>query len=322
MHQDQKFLNIHFDEFKNLPHGITLLGMSGVGKTLLSSSLHKSANWFHYSADYRIGTRYLAEHILDNIKFKIMRMRDPFVASLLRSDSIYINHNITVNNLQPVSTFLGMFGDESMGGLDKETFLSRQALYHRAEVESMKEVGHFIEKSWEIYNCENFINDASGSLCEICDIENSNDPVITALRNSSLILYIEPDKTYEQEIKIRAQKFPKPLFYNSEFILPYLNEKPDNGKGVDPIKFVQSLFPNLVEFRRPQYKSIADKYGFTVKVKDLFKFNTPHETTPSAELFLRLIYEAAVNAAKTSKKAAINFNNYIKICIDRQNSRK
>ena len=157
MHQDQKFLNIDFDEFKNLPHGITLLGMSGVGKTLLSSSLHKSANWFHYSADYRIGTRYLAEHILDNIKFKIMRMRDPFVASLLRSDSIYINHNITVNNLQPVSTFLGMFGDESMGGLDKETFLSRQALYHRAEVESMKEVGHFIEKSWEIYNCENFI---------------------------------------------------------------------------------------------------------------------------------------------------------------------
>ena len=37
---------------------ITLLGMSGVGKTWLSSLLRRN-DWFHYSADFRIGKRYL-----------------------------------------------------------------------------------------------------------------------------------------------------------------------------------------------------------------------------------------------------------------------
>ena len=37
---------------------ITLLGMSGVGKTTLANKLPKQ-NWFHYSGDYRIGTKYL-----------------------------------------------------------------------------------------------------------------------------------------------------------------------------------------------------------------------------------------------------------------------
>ncbi|MCG7865621.1 MAG: ATPase, partial [Candidatus Thiodiazotropha taylori] len=37
---------------------VTLMGMSGVGKTRLSNLLRRS-NWFHYSGDYRIGTRYL-----------------------------------------------------------------------------------------------------------------------------------------------------------------------------------------------------------------------------------------------------------------------
>ena len=50
---------------------ITLLGMSGVGKTTLAYKLPKS-QWFHYSGDYRIGTKYLAEPILDNIKQQAM----------------------------------------------------------------------------------------------------------------------------------------------------------------------------------------------------------------------------------------------------------
>ncbi|MCY3852261.1 MAG: ATPase, partial [Gammaproteobacteria bacterium] len=102
-------------EFRALPHkAVTLLGMSGVGKTRLSERLDKT-QWFHYSGDYRIGTRYLSENILDNLKSKMMEV--PFLADLLRSDSIYISNNLTVSNLEPVSTFLGKPGNSRLGGL-------------------------------------------------------------------------------------------------------------------------------------------------------------------------------------------------------------
>ena len=83
---------------------ITLLGMSGVGKTTLANQLPKSS-WFHYSADYRIGTKYLAEPIVDNIKKQAMRV--DFLRELLLHDSIYLCSNITVHNLEPISAFLG-----------------------------------------------------------------------------------------------------------------------------------------------------------------------------------------------------------------------
>src|SRR3990172_5931188 len=86
---------------------VTLLGMSGVGKTRIAMLL-RGNNWFHYSGDYRIGTRYLDEPILDNIKSKAMQV--PFLRDLLLSDSIYIRNNITVDNLRPVSSFLGKLG--------------------------------------------------------------------------------------------------------------------------------------------------------------------------------------------------------------------
>src|SRR5262245_37802742 len=50
--------------------------MSGVGKTTLANRLPRS-EWFHYSGDYRIGTKYLAEPILDNIKHQAMQVGFP-----------------------------------------------------------------------------------------------------------------------------------------------------------------------------------------------------------------------------------------------------
>ena len=44
---------------------VVLFGMSGLGKTWLSSMLRASGTWFHYSIDYRIGTRYMGEYIAD-----------------------------------------------------------------------------------------------------------------------------------------------------------------------------------------------------------------------------------------------------------------
>ena len=45
---------------------IMLFGMSGLGKTHVSNLMRASGGWFHYSVDYRIGTRYMGEHIAAN----------------------------------------------------------------------------------------------------------------------------------------------------------------------------------------------------------------------------------------------------------------
>ena len=82
--------------------------MSGVGKTTLAALL-QNHEWFQYSVDYRIGTRYMDEHIVDN--FKREAMGNPFLAELLRSDSIYIRSNISFHNLAPLSTYLGKPGN-------------------------------------------------------------------------------------------------------------------------------------------------------------------------------------------------------------------
>ena len=93
----------HNEFIKSPNKAITLLGMSGIGKTTLANKLPKS-QWFHYSGDYRIGTKYLEEPILDNIKEGAMEIE--FLADLLKTDSIYISSNITVDNLLPISMFL------------------------------------------------------------------------------------------------------------------------------------------------------------------------------------------------------------------------
>ena len=131
--------------FRNSPtRAVTLLGMSGSGKTTLASKLPRD-RWFHYSGDYRIGTRYLDEPILDNVKREAMKI--PFLADLLRTDSIYLCHNITISNLAPVALFLGMIGDPTKGGLPVEEFKRRQALHREAEIAAMYDVRAFIEKT-------------------------------------------------------------------------------------------------------------------------------------------------------------------------------
>ncbi len=127
---------------------ITLLGMSGVGKTRLANILRKN-HWFHYSCDYRIGTRYLDEAILDNIKLQAMQI--PFLQELLRSDSIHIANNLSIDNLKPLSSYLGKLGNPELGGIGLGEFKHRQALHHEAEIAAMNDVAKFIGKAYEIY---------------------------------------------------------------------------------------------------------------------------------------------------------------------------
>ena len=94
---------------------VLLFGMSGLGKTYLSNMLRDAGDWFHYSVDYRIGTRYMGEYIADNFKREAMKV--PLLRELLMTDSVYIASNITFNNLAPLSTYLGKPGNPDKGGV-------------------------------------------------------------------------------------------------------------------------------------------------------------------------------------------------------------
>ncbi len=272
-------------EFRNWKNkSITLLGMSGVGKTRLSNML-PSDDWFHFSGDYRIGTHYLDEPILDNIKKQAMQV--PFLRELLRSDSIYIQNNITVNNLQPVSSFLGKLGDPEKGGLPLEEFKHRQELHRQAEINTMRDVPAFINKAHELYDYRHFINDAGGSVCELDDEET-----LEILAQHTLILYIKATEKNEKELIQRAESDPKPLYYREAFLDEqlgiYMQEKNLQYVAmIDPDEFVRWIFPKLFYSRIPRYDAIAEKYGYSISTDELAQVKNADELMNLIELAIK-----------------------------------
>lgn len=243
---------------------MTLMGMSGVGKTVLANRL-PATRWFNYSGDYRIGTQYLREPILDNIKLRAMEV--PFLRDLLRSDSIYIESNITVHNLRPISTFLGKLGAPALGGLPLEEFRRRQELHRYAEARAMRDVASFIEKAERIYGYKHFVNDAGGSICELGDPE-----ALDTLVKHTVILYLQASSDDEEKLVERARKEPKPMYYSPEFLhrcLPeYLTERRlDSMDQASPDDFALWAFPRLIEHRRPLYAGLAREHGYTVPAR-------------------------------------------------------
>lgn len=261
---------------------VTLLAMSGAGKTTLANKLPKS-KWFHYSGDYRIGTKYLEEPILDNIKREAMQV--PFLRKLLLSDSIHISNKITVDNLEPVSAFLGKLGNPKFGGISLQEFKRRQRLHHQAEVSAMKDVPEFIEKAEDIYGYKHFINDAGGSVCELDDQD-----VLETLAQHTLIIYIKIPPSLERTIVERAKSDPKPLYYREAFLEEKLSEflalnNYDSHARIDPDEFVTWVFPELFKSRLPRYQAIADQYGYTIDANDAANVRNEDD-------FLRLIANA------------------------------
>ena len=176
-------------EWRNAPQKrVLLFAMSGLGKTYLSNMLRGTGDWFHYSIDYRIGTRYRGELIADNAKREAMKV--PFLRDLLRSDSIYIGSNISFNDLKPMSSYLGKPGNVEKGGLPWDEYTRRQDQFQRAEVAALHDTGHFIERSYDLYQYPHFVCDTGGSICEWVDPHDPNDPLLKLLSDTCLMVWI------------------------------------------------------------------------------------------------------------------------------------
>lgn len=230
---------------------ITLMGMSGVGKTYLSCVLAKE-NWFHYSCDLEIGTTYLGREI---------------------EETLGEENAVIAEDLSQLSRYVGQLG---AGALSLDEFKRRQHQYFEAECESLRQLQNIVRQAHKD-GFTQVINDSTGSLCEIDD-----KVLLDAVDENSLIVYIKANAAEEKEVLKRAQEYPKPMFFSPErfdyWVEEYLTTQglSDTSK-MNPDDFGRWVFPRLFENRLPKYQYIADKYGVTIPSEALQGVKTSEE---------------------------------------------
>jgi len=249
---------------------VLLFGMSGLGKTHLANLLREQDHWFHYSIDYRIGTRYMGEFIADNFKREAMKV--PLLRELLMTDSVYIASNITFNNLAPLSTYLGKPGDPARGGVPFEEYLRRQAQHREAEISALLDTPRFAQRALDLYGYRNFVCDSGGSICEVVDPDNSADPVITTLADTMLLVWIKGSDAHRAELIRRFDRAPKPIYYQPDFLrlvwAEYLGRENLTEDRVDPDAFLRFAYARLLDHRQPRYAAMARR-GITVTADEV-----------------------------------------------------
>ncbi|MCT4682910.1 MAG: ATPase, partial [Roseicyclus sp.] len=226
---------------------------------------------YHYSIDYRIGTAYMGEHINDNLTRQAKQV--PFLAELLRSDSIYITSNISFDNLSPLSTFLGKPGDPARGGLPFDEYMRRQALHRRAEINALLDTPAFIARARDLYGYPHFIADTGGSICEVVDPENPEDEVLKTLSAHCLMVWIEGPESHTEELIRRFERDPKPMYYKPDFLLPlwqaWLDETGATPENADPDAFIRHAYRHAMAHRAPLYAAMAKNWGVTVTAAEV-----------------------------------------------------
>ncbi|OCX63074.1 ATPase [Thioclava sp. SK-1] len=249
---------------------VLLFGMSGLGKTYVSNMLRDSG-WFHYSIDYRIGTRYMGEYIADNFKREAMKI--PLLRELLLQDAVELRSNISFDNLAPLSTYLGKPGSPMKGGLPFADYMVRQNQHRRAETQALLDSEYFIRRSAEIYGIGDFVCDTGGSICEVVDPDDPNDPILTALSSKMLMVWIEGSDAHTEELVRRFDRAPKPMYYQPEFLerkwVEYRVERGLREEEVNPDDFVRWTYAQALAHRQPRYDAMARNWGITVKAEDV-----------------------------------------------------
>jgi len=249
---------------------VLLFGMSGLGKTRLAGILRDQAEWFHYSIDYRIGTRYMGEFIADNFKREAMKV--PLLRELLMSDSVYITSNITFDNLAPLSTYLGKPGDPARGGLPFAEYCRRQDQHRAAEIAALLDTPRFIQRAKDLYGYSRFVCDSGGSICEVVDPEDQADPVLTALSANLLMVWLKGSEAHRAELIRRFDRAPKPIYYQPDFLRAvwsdYLAQQALPEDRVDPDAFLRFAYARLLDHRQPRYAAMA-RWGVTVTAEEV-----------------------------------------------------
>ena len=250
---------------------VLFFGMSGLGKTHVSKMLVQQGGWFHYSIDYRIGTAGMYQHIKDNLIAHAMR--EPFLAEMLRHDTINIEPNIHDHDLSAVAAYLGKPGDPAKGGLPMAEYTRRQAQFRDAEIKALIDTHAFMDRAQSLYDYPHFICDTGGSVCEWIDPDDDNDPLLQKLSEHCLLVWIKGDEAHSQELIRRFDRAPKPMAYQPAFLEcvwdQYLSENNMQEVDVDPDTFIRWTYAQALAHRQPRYAAMA-RHGITVTAEEVY----------------------------------------------------
>ena len=249
---------------------VLIFAMSGLGKTHVSEMLAEQGSWFHYSVDYRIGTRYMGEHIIDNLKREAMK--NDFLREMLMQDLIHFGVNVHDHDLRPVAAYLGKPGNPAKGGLPIKEYQRRQDQFRSAEISALRDTAPFIERAEQIYGYDNFICDTGGSICEWVDPGDPNDPLLAELAKDCLMVWIKGSDAHTNALVKRFDKEPKPMSYQPEFLQrvwsEYLSNNNTKEGDVDPNEFIRWTYSQALAHRQPRYEAMANNFGVTIEAAD------------------------------------------------------
>ena len=172
-----------------------------------------------------------------------------------------------------VKEHFGWSSHRRLGGIPFAEYMRRQEQHRQAEIAATIDAVPFMDRAGDIYGYNHFICDTSGSICEVVDADDPDDPVLTALHQNSLIIWLRGSDAHLDTLVARFNKAPKPMYTRTDAMTArwttYLDQTGLDEAAVDPDDFIRWSYRQILHDRLPLYQNIADKWGITVDASAL-----------------------------------------------------
>jgi hypothetical protein len=223
------------DFLQSKTKALTLMGMSGVGKSHLSG-LMEGWGWRNFSCDLEIGTKELA-------------------AEMARP--------VILNDISSLSEFIGKIGEVPFN-----EFKRRQKLYYDAEIAALSRVPEAVRQA------DKTVIDSTGSICEILD-EDVIGQVGRASLIIYIEASKDEEKAILQRAQDYPKPLFYPPRQLEAWVNEYMQIcGVDHADHIPADDFARWVFPRLFDLRIPKYQEIAERYGITLSTADLYQVKT------------------------------------------------
>ena len=243
------------------PRDILLIGMSGIGKTLLSSFLNQSGAWRYVSIDAQIQGQYLRKQILDTFNAEVSK--GAMLSRLQELGILNLGDELCKDTLAPLTSYLGMPGDPDRGGIEFNEYVKRQNFHRQAELTA-------VEGLLSLESDQPVLADSSGSFCELFA---AGDPTFSALKDRFLIVSLRESDELVQNLIVRYVENPKPIYYPPDLLSEYWSEYSemtgDRDRNIDPTMFALWSYQKLISVRRDKFAALAKHSDISISAADL-----------------------------------------------------